>query len=93
MGAGGLTQVEITQQDLTDGPWCADAAKPNRFDADLLRIRRVRVTVRVQAALASMRGPLGTLFMKGGTAKAGERFIPDQEVTFDVTPRNLNLGR
>jgi hypothetical protein len=31
--------------------------------------------------------------MKGGTANAGERYVPDQEVQFDITPRNLNLGR
>jgi prepilin-type N-terminal cleavage/methylation domain-containing protein len=93
LGAGGLGQVELTKDMLTDGPWCSDAAKPNRFDADLLRVRRVRATMRVQAALASMRGPAGALFMKGGTAQAGTRFIPDQEVSFDVTPRNLNLGR
>jgi prepilin-type N-terminal cleavage/methylation domain-containing protein len=93
LGAGGLGQVEITENILKDGPWCPDPTKPNKFDADLLRIRRVRATVRVQAALASLRGPAGTLFMKGGTASAGDRFIPDQEVSFDVAPRNLNLGR
>jgi hypothetical protein len=49
--------------------------------------------VRVQAALASLRGPAGTLFMKGGIGTNPSRFVPDQEVSFDVTPRNLNLGR
>jgi hypothetical protein len=93
IGGGGLGQVELTAQELTDGPWCPDADKANRFDADLLRVRRVRVTIRVQAALERMRGPLGPLFMKGGTALAGDKFIPDQEITFDVAPRNLNLGR
>jgi hypothetical protein len=34
---------------LADGPWCPDGASPNRWDADLLRIRLVRVTLRVQA--------------------------------------------
>lgn len=93
LGGGGLGQVELTAQELTDGPWCPDADKPNRFDADLLRVRRVRVTIRVQAALERMRGPMGPMFMKGGTALAGDKFIPDQEITFDVAPRNLNLGR
>jgi hypothetical protein len=50
------------------------------------------VTLRVQAALASMRGPASLLFMNGGTA-TGTHIIPDQEVTYDVTPRNMNLGR
>jgi hypothetical protein len=47
----------------------------------------------VQAALASLRGPAGTMVLKGGTANASDRFIPDQEIQFDVTPRNMNLGR
>jgi prepilin-type N-terminal cleavage/methylation domain-containing protein len=93
LGAGGIAQVELKQADLTDGPWCPDPAKPNKFDADLLRIRRVRVTLRVQAAQASMRGPAGPLFTKGGTSQGASRYLPDQEVTFDVTPRNMNLGR
>ena len=93
LGGGGIGQVELTQAMLSDGPWCPEAAKPSRFDADLLRIRRVRVTIRVQAALASLRGPAGVMFMKGGTANASDRFIPDQEIRFDVTPRNMNLGR
>jgi hypothetical protein len=35
-----------------DGPWFPDERDRNRFDMDLLRIRRVRVTVRVEAASA-----------------------------------------
>jgi prepilin-type N-terminal cleavage/methylation domain-containing protein len=93
LGGGGLGQVELTAAELTDGPWCPDADKANRFDADLLRIRRVRVTIRVQAALEQMRGPMGPMFMKGGSALAGSKFIPDQVISFDVAPRNLNLGR
>ena len=93
LGAGGLAQVELTKADLTDGPWCPGDDKPNRFDADLLRIRRIQVNLRVQAALSTMRGPAGVLFMNGGTATTGTKMIPDQEVTFDVTPRNMNLGR
>jgi len=93
LGGGGVTQVELTRTMLTDGPWCPDALTPNQFDADLLRVRKVRVTLRVQSALASLRGPAGLLFLKGGTARAGNRYVPDVELQFDVTPRNLNLGR
>jgi hypothetical protein len=92
LGAGGIAPVELQKADFIDGPWCPSPDKPNRFDADLLRIRRVRVTLRVQAALASMRGPAGVLFTHGGTGD-GTHLIPDQEVSFDVTPRNMNLGR
>jgi len=93
LGGGGLGQVELTKEMLSDGPFCPDNAKANRFDADLLRVRRVRATVRVQAALASLRGPASAFFLKGGTGTNVSRFVPDQEVSFDVSPRNLNLGR
>jgi len=89
-------QVELTQSMLTDGPWCPGASSadyPNRFDADLLRVRRVKVTLRVQAALATLRGPAGVLFTHGGSSSGGQRFVPDQEVSFSVTPRNMTLGR
>ena len=93
---GNSGQVELTQAMLTDGPWCpgADSTNyPNRFDADLLRVRRVKVTIRVQAALTTLRGPAGVLFMHGGSSRGGERYLPDQEVSFSVTPRNMTLGR
>ena len=61
------------------------------IDADLLRIRRVRFTLRVQTALASLRGPAGLLFTHGGLSRAAGRTVPDVEIQFDVTPRNLNL--
>jgi hypothetical protein len=85
--------VKLTEEQLKDGPWCPDSAAPGRYDADLLRIRKVRVTLRVQAASPSLRGPTGTLFTRGGTSRGSERFIPDHEIKFDVLARNLNLGR
>jgi hypothetical protein len=75
-----------------DGPWCPDGAHAARFDADLLRIRRVRVRLRVQVAVAAMRGPAGRLFAKGGTSATGEFFAPDQQVVLDVTPRSLGAA-
>lgn len=102
-GEGSL--AVLTGAQLTDGPWCGSGN--NQFDADLLRVRKVRVTYRVQAANSSLRGKdLGGaatgscngagytgLFMCPGTAAGGERYIPDYSVAFDVTPRNLNLVR
>ena len=85
--------VELNPAVFTDGPWCPNAVAPNRFDADLLRIRKIHITVRVQSALASLRGPAGSLFLKGGTARAGESLVPDIEVEFDVAPRNMSLER
>lgn len=89
----GTGQVKLEESTLNDGPWCPDASKPERFDADLLRVRRVRVNMRVQAAAASLRGPAGILFVRGGTSTSAERYVPDQEIRFDITPRNMNLGR
>ena len=91
--AAGVGEVKLESSILTDGPWCPDATKQERFDADLLRVRRIRVKIRVQAALASLRGPAGTLFIRGGNSTSSQRYVPDQEIRFDVTPRNLNLGR
>jgi prepilin-type N-terminal cleavage/methylation domain-containing protein len=89
---GGVGQVQLTQAMLTDGPWCPDAAAVMRYDADLLRLRRVRIKLRLQAPI-ELRGPAGALFSRAGTNSAGQHFVPDQEVAFDITPRNLNLGR
>ena len=50
-------------------------------------------TRRKLAANDLLRGPAGVLFRHGGRSSSGERFIPDQEVRFDVSPRNMNLGR
>ena len=85
--------VQLTQAQLTDGPWCPDSAAANRYDADLLRIRRVRVKLRVQASDARFRGGSGALFTRAGYSRQGETYLPDQEIRFDVSPRNLNLGR
>jgi len=85
----GPSPVPLAASQLTDGPWCPDTVHAVRFDADLLRIRRVRVRLRVQVALAAMRGPAGRLFARGGSATSPELFAPDQQVVLDVTPRNL----
>jgi hypothetical protein len=87
--------VQLTAAQLTDGPWCPDAANSNRFDADLFRIRKIRVTLRLQTGNAALRGAIVTgpdaLFTVPGTGK--DNVVPDQQVRFDVSPRNLNLSR
>jgi hypothetical protein len=93
LGGAAGDLVPLAPALMRDGPWCPDDGAPNRFDADLLRIRLVRVTMRVEAARASLRGPAGVLFVRGGTARAASRIVPDQELRFDVAPRNLNLSR
>jgi hypothetical protein len=83
----------LTAAQLTDGPWCPDASNVNRYDADLHRVRQIRVTFRVQTGVAVLRGPAGVLFSRAGVGRAADRLVPDQAVQFDVTPRNMNLGR
>jgi len=90
--APATSPVPLDSALFRDGPWCPDAAHPSRFDADLLRIRRVRVWLRVQVAVAAMRGPAGRLFAKGGTSSTTEFFAPDQQIVLDVTPRNLGAA-
>jgi hypothetical protein len=80
--------VPLTGAELSDGPWRPDAVSPGRYDADLLRVRRIGVTLRVQAP-AAFRASAGNLFLRTGTSGRSERFLPDQEVRFDVSPRNL----
>ena len=91
LGNGPL--VKLTKAMLTDGPFCPDSSAGNRYDADLLRVRKVKVTLRVQVAAKTLRGPAGTLFMRAGTSQGAYGFVPDQEISFEVTPRNLNFGR
>jgi hypothetical protein len=93
LGSGNSGLVKLTEAQLKDGPWCPDSAASGRYDADLLRIRKVRVVLRVQVASERFRGPTGPLFVRGGTSAGGERYLPDQEIRFDVAARNLNLGR
>jgi len=90
-GAGALVPLPLSQ--LHDGPFCPDDLAPTRYDADLLRIRSVEVTIRVQAALDSLRGPAGLLFSYGGTGQRADRYAPDIEARVRVTPRNLALAR
>ena len=95
LGTTGL--VALTAAQLTDGPWCPDASNTNRYDADLLRIRKVRVTVRLQTGNAALRGSVATgnaaLFANAGAATSAARTVADQSLRFDVSPRNMNLGR
>ncbi len=83
---GGTTLVPLTRAQLTDGPWCGQS--PGRFDVDLLRVRRIGVALRLEAEGAEFRGT-GGAFANRGTSLDADRYIPDLQVTFDVTPRNV----
>jgi hypothetical protein len=91
--SGGTALVRLTPADFTDGPWCPDAVSPNRFDADLLRVRTIAVIVRVESSVASLRGPSGLLFTRAGTSRSAHGRVPDREIRFELAPRNLNPQR
>jgi type II secretory pathway pseudopilin PulG len=78
---------------LADGPWCPDAAAANRFDADLLRIRKVRVRLRAEAWSDMVRGADSRFFRRPGLATSGMALVPDQEINFEGVPRTLGGGR
>jgi prepilin-type N-terminal cleavage/methylation domain-containing protein len=83
------TLVELTLPMLSDGPWCG--APPYRYDADLLRVRSVRVRLRVQAESMAVRGVDSVRFTHPGTARGAAAEAPDLELTLDVWPRNLRV--
>ncbi|MFN8060725.1 MAG: prepilin-type N-terminal cleavage/methylation domain-containing protein [Vicinamibacterales bacterium] len=83
--------VALPRSLLVDGPLCG--SQTSGFDADLYRVRKVAVRLRVEAASSSLRGHDARLFLRPGTASSGSSFVPDFELTFDVTPRNLNFAR
>lgn len=89
--SNGSSLVELTPALLSDGPFCGTA--PNQYDADLYRIRRIRITMRVQTALADLRGTDPVLFRNPGISNSGQRFIPDYEMSYEIAPRNMNLTR
>jgi hypothetical protein len=91
IATGGL--VELDAASLADGPWCPDVGSPSGYDADLLRIRRVAVVIRVQVPTPFLRGPVGPLFGRGGSSTGGTLFVPDRSATLDITLRNMGVDR
>lgn len=82
--AGGLRA--ISPAEMSDGPPLGTGGTV--FDADLLRIAIVRVTIRLEAAADDVRGA-GAEFARAGTSTRGESRVPDVSMTFDVAPRNM----
>jgi type II secretory pathway pseudopilin PulG len=83
----GAGVVPLPPEVLTDGPWCPDAAHPFRVDADLLRVRLVRIIVRVQATTTFRERT--RLLARPGDAGSGGRLLPEEEIRIDIAPRNL----
>ena len=88
LGASSLVAVPLAQ--FQDGPYCG--IWPQRFDGDLLRIRRVRVSLRAQAGQSQVRGR-GADYVNPGSSDGELSSVRDFEVTFDVVPRNMAAAR
>jgi hypothetical protein len=83
--------VDLGSPMLADGPFCGSAANP--WDADLLRVRAVRVTLGFEASASAARGTDVRWFARPGQAVRSGQLVPDYQLEFQVAPRNLNLGR
>ncbi len=83
---GGRALKVLPAARLTDGPVCGQP--PYTFDADLLRVRRIGVAIRLEAESAEFRGR-GPAFLTPGSSADANRVIPDVFVAFDVVPRNM----
>ena len=79
--------TELTLSMLSDGPACG--LPPSRFDADLLRIRMIRISLRLEAAEARFRGTDLLWFARPGTGHRAATLVRDFEAGFDVSPPNL----
>lgn len=88
--AGGTLAV-LDPAAFEDGPWCG--AGPEPFDADLLRIRSVRVTVRLQVGNALYRGGDVRWFRNPGLATDSARMVRDFVIHTSIAPRNLGGWR
>lgn len=79
--------VPLAPAMLRDGPWCG--AGETVHDADLYRIRRVDLRLRVEAAADRVRGPAGRLFARPGRARTAT-WVSDLELRASIAPPNLN---
>jgi hypothetical protein len=75
---------ELDPLRLSDGPWCGGRLI---FDADLFRVTRVRIELRLQVADPSLRGRDRRWFVRPGDGRPG-RVIPDVVSVLEVSPRS-----
>ena len=82
--------LEPLDSALDDGPWRGSGGRP--YDADLLRLRVVRLMVRLQAGEPLYRGRSARWFRHPGTALEPGRMVKDVTLRTTITPRNLREG-
>ena len=81
----------LDAETLQDGPWSGTGGHP--FDVDLLRLRAVRITLRLQSTHAVHRGTDPRWFRNPGTALQSSQLVKDLELSTIVAPPNLGGGR
>ena len=74
--------VELPLSLFVDGPWCGTG--PLGFDADLLRVRQVRVTLRLQATAPHL---------QVGRGRQALSNVAEANVAFAVAPPALGRSR
>ena len=79
--------IELTLADFMDGPWCGTGGW--RFDADLLRVRAIRIGLRLQAASTTVRGRAPEWFARPGQAQRPGQEVRDVELDTFVLAPNL----
>jgi prepilin-type N-terminal cleavage/methylation domain-containing protein len=84
--SSGSGLAPLSADELTDGPIVG--VSPGEFDRDLLGVRMVRVTLRLEAAADDVRG-IGPRFRRPGRSNSAFSEVPDHEITFDVALRNV----
>lgn len=89
LGPAPAPLVELSPAALADGPWCGQP--PWRFDADLLRVRAVRIGLRLQAASDGVRG-VGLDWLWPGSARRPLQQVRDLGLDVFVAPRVLASG-
>jgi hypothetical protein len=89
--ASGGTMAPLSAAMFEDGPWCGAGGEP--FDADLLRIRVVRLRVRLQASSPAHRGADTLRFRSPGIATDPSRMVADLVLETVLSPRNLGGWR
>lgn len=80
----GAPHIRLDAARLADGPWCGVA--PFRVDADLFRVRRVRVRLRLDADHGGVRGRDPARAGRPGRATTPAREVHDIDVAIDVAP-------
>jgi len=75
---------------LADGPWCGSG--DYRYDADLLRVRQVRIRITLQATSDFLRAR-GPGYRHAGSGHDALRLLPDLSLSVAVAPRPLSGGR